>query len=281
MTTDRDPLPRRSGAARTASASDRLGSGSHNVFITGASSGIGAALARHYAARAANIGLFARRAEALATLANEIPAQRCATYAGDVRDSAALDHAGRDFIARFGAPTVVIANAGVSLGALTAHAEDLPVFRTVLETNVIGMVNTFAPFVAVMQATRGGTLVGIASVAGFRGLAGSGAYSASKAAAITYLESLRLELRDAGIAVVTICPGYIATPMTATNPYPMPFLLDPDKAARLIARAIERRKRFYVLPWQMAIIGFLLRRLPRPIYDAVFAHAPRRTRHEG
>jgi len=263
-----------------ASVSGRVGAAANNVFITGASSGIGAALARHYVGQAANVGLFARRADALAALANELPVQRCATYAGDVCDPAALDRAARDFVARFGAPSVVIANAGVSLGALTEYAEDLPVFRTVIETNVIGVVNTFAPFAAVMRAARRGTLVGIASVAGFRGLAGSGGYSASKAAAITYLESLRLELRNSGVSVVTICPGYIATPMTATNPYRMPFLLDPDKAARLIAGAIARRKRFYVLPWQMALIGFALRRLPRPIYDAVFAHAPRRTRHK-
>ena len=271
MTTDRE------GAAQTANPSGR--SSAENVFITGASSGIGATLARHYAARTANVGLFARRADALAALASEFDAGRCATYEGDVRDSSALDCAAHDFIARFGAPTVVIANAGVSLGALTERTEDLPVFRAVIETNVIGIVNTFAPFVGVMRAAGGGTLAGIASVAGFRGLAGSGAYSASKAAAITYLESLRLELLDSGIAVVTVCPGYIATPMTATNPYRMPFLLDPDKAARLIARAIERRRRFYVLPWQMAIVGFVMRRLPRPIYDAIFAHAPRKAPH--
>jgi short-subunit dehydrogenase len=276
VTTDR-----RDGGARTASAPGAVGAAAQSVFITGGNSGIGAALARHYAARAANIGLFARRADALAALARELPAECCATYAGDVRDSAALDQAAREFITRFGAPDVVIANAGVSLGALTERAEDLPTFRTVIDTNVLGIVNTFAPFVGVMRAAGGGTLAGIASIAGFRGLAGSGAYSASKAAAITYLESLRLELRDSGIAVVTVCPGYVATPMTATNRYRMPFLLDPDKAARLIARAIERRTRFYVLPWQMAIIGFVLQRLPRPIYDAVFAHAPRRTPHNG
>ena len=255
------------------------GNGADRVFITGASSGIGAALARRYATQGANVGLFARREDALVALAGEIRAERCATYAGDVRDPAALGRAARDFIARFGSPTVVIANAGVSLGALTEHAEDLPVFREVLETNVVGMINTFAPFIAAMRTAGGGTLAGVASVAGFRGLAGSGAYSASKSAAITYLESLRLELRDSKIAVVTICPGYIATPMTATNPYRMPFLLDPQKAARLIARAIDKRKRFYVLPWQMAIVGFVLRRLPRPIYDAVFSRVPRKTRH--
>ncbi len=147
------------------------------------------------------------------------------------------------------------------------------------DTNVVGIVHTFAPFVAAMTAAgKGGALVGIASVAGFRGLPGSGAYSASKAAAITYLESLRVELRDTGVAVVTVCPGYIATPMTAKNPYPMPFVLQADEAARRIVRAIERRKRFYVLPWPMAIVGRVLRVLPRPIYDALFAHAPRKPR---
>lgn len=252
---------------------------SHNVFITGASSGIGAALARHYCALGATVGLFARRHDALAVQLSTLPADHAAMYAGDVRDAAELGRAAADFVARFGAPDIVIANAGVSLGAVTDHVEDLATFRTVLDTNVLGMVHTFAPFVASMREAGRGTLVGIASVAGFRGLAGSGAYSASKSAAITYLESLRLEQRRSGIAVVTVCPGYIATPMTATNPYRMPFLIDAREAARLIARAIERRKRFYVLPWQMAILGRLVRVLPRPIYDAVFSRAPRRTRH--
>ena len=110
---------------------------------------------------------------------------------------------------------------------------------------------------------------------------GSAAYSASKAAAIAYLESLRIEQRDTGVAVITICPGYIATPMTEKNPYPMPFLLGADEAARRIVRAIERRKRFYVLPWPMAIVGRVLSLLPRPIYDALFAHAPRKPRQPG
>jgi len=252
-----------------------------NVFITGASSGIGTALARHYAAQGANVGVFARRQAELDALAAVLPPGRVATYAGDVRDADALARAAADFLARFGAPDVVIANAGVSRGVSTGHAEDMPVFRAVLDTNVMGLVHTFHPFLAAMQAARRGVLVGIASVAGFRGLPGSGAYSASKAAAIAYLESLRVELRDTGIAVLTVCPGYIATPMTARNPYRMPFLLGADKAARLVARAIERRRRFYVLPWQMAAVGRLLRVLPRPVYDALFARAPRKPRQTG
>jgi NAD(P)-dependent dehydrogenase (short-subunit alcohol dehydrogenase family) len=203
-----------------------------------------------------------------------------ASYAGDVRDAAALAQAAHDFLARFGTPEVVVANAGVSRGTLTEFAEDLPAFRAVLETNVLGLVNAFQPFIAPMRAAGGGALVGIASVAGFRGLPGSGAYSASKAAAIGYLESLRVELQASGIAVVTVCPGYVATPMTARNPYRMPFLVQPDVAARKIARAIARRKRFYVLPWQMAIAGRVFRALPRPLYDRLLANGPRKPRRD-
>jgi len=185
-----------------------------------------------------------------------------------------LARAAADFIARFGPPDVVIASAGVSRGTLTDHAEDIPAFRSVFETNVMGLVNAFQPFIGAMRAARRGTLVGIASIAGFRGLPGSGAYSASKAAAIGYLESLRVELHGSGVAVVTICPGYIATPMTAQNPYRMPFLMQPGVAAHKIVRAIDARKRFYVFPWQMAIAGRVLRILPRPLYDRIFARAP-------
>jgi NAD(P)-dependent dehydrogenase (short-subunit alcohol dehydrogenase family) len=197
-----------------------------------------------------------------------------------VRDASALAEAARDFLARFGSPQVVIANAGVSRGTLTEFAEDLPAFRAVLETNVLGLVNAFQPFIAPMRAAGGGALAGIASIAGFRGLPGSGAYSASKAAAIGYLESLRVELRKSGIAVVTVCPGYIATPMTARNPYRMPFLMQPDVAAARIATAIARRRRFYVLPWQMAIAGRVFRALPRPLYDRLLASGPRKPRRD-
>ncbi len=249
-----------------------------NVFLTGASSGIGEALARYYAAKGATLGLFARRESELSRVATALAPATVVTYAGDVRDAAALANAGADFVARFGAPDIVVANAGVSRGTLTGEAGDMPAFKAVFETNVQGLVQTFQPFIAAMTGARDGALVGVASVAGFRGMPGSGAYSASKSAVITYLESLRVELRDSGVAVVTICPGFIATPMTARNPYAMPFLLAPDKAARLIARAVERRNRFYVLPWQMRWIGLLLKILPRPLYDFAFARAGRKPR---
>jgi NAD(P)-dependent dehydrogenase (short-subunit alcohol dehydrogenase family) len=247
------------------------------VFLTGASSGIGAALAREYAQRGAQLGLFARRADALAALAQSLHPPP-ALYAGDVRDAPALSAAAEDFISRFGTPDVVIANAGISRGTLTDHPEDNAVFKAILDTNVLGMMHTFQPFVSRMRDARVGTLVGIASVAGFRGLPGAGAYSASKAAAIRYLESLRVELRGSGVRVVTICPGFVATPMTAGNPYRMPFLLPADEAARRIVRAIARRRPFYVMPWPMAWLGRLLSVAPRPLYDRVLARRKRKPR---
>jgi len=248
------------------------------VVISGASGGLGLALARHYLERGAIVAAFARRGELLQALAAEFPDQ-VFCYTLDVRDAPAVQHAANDFAACVGCPDVVIANAGVSAGTLTEYAEDLDAFQQVMDINVLGMVKTFQPFVAAMREAKQGTLVGIASVAGFRGLPGAGAYSASKSAAISYLESLRVELHDSGVKVVTICPGYIRTPMTAINPYPMPFMLEADEAARRMARAIERQTAFTVIPWQMGLTGRMLRLLPRWLYDRLFAHAPRKPRN--
>ncbi|HEX5337059.1 MAG TPA: SDR family oxidoreductase [Gallionella sp.] len=247
------------------------------VVVSGASSGLGLALARHYLERGATVAAFARRGELLQALAAEFPEQ-VYCYALDVCDAPAVQRAASDFMARAGVPDVVIANAGVSVGTLTEYAEDIDAFRQVMDINVLGMVKTFQPFVAAMRDARQGTLVGIASVAGFRGLPGASAYSASKAAAISYLESLRVELRGSGVAVATICPGYIRTPMTAVNPYPMPFILAADEAAKRMARAIERQAAFSVIPWQMGLVGRALRLLPRWLYDRLFANAPHKPR---
>jgi short-subunit dehydrogenase len=247
------------------------------VIITGASSGIGAALARHYAQRGAVLGLIARREAELEKVAAQL-ARPATLYRADVRDAAALQAAAADFIARHGSPDFVIGNAGISLGTITEFAEDLTAFQDVFDINVMGLVKTFQPFIASMRAARRGALVGIASVAGYRGLPGAAAYSASKAAAISYLESLRVELRGSGIRVITICPGYIATPMTVNNPYPMPFLMSADDAARKIAALIERGKTFKVIPWQMALAASLLRMLPNSLYDRLFSNTPRKPR---
>jgi hypothetical protein len=249
------------------------------VVITGASSGIGRALAAEYARRGATIGLIARRAELLRELASDLKVHT-ALYALDVRDAAGLTRSAEDFRTRFGSPDVVIANAGVSAGTSTERSEDRAVFQEILEVNAMGMVNTFMAFLPAMRTAGSGTLVGIASVAGFRGLPGSGAYSASKAAAIAYLESLRVELRGTGISVITISPGYVATPMTEHNPYPMPFIIPADLAARRMVDAIARRKRHVVIPWQMGIVGAVLKILPRALYDRMFALAPRKPRRD-
>lgn len=247
------------------------------VVITGASSGIGAALARHYAAQGATLGLIARRDTELRQLIG-VPSRLTFVYAVDVTDAEGMKAAAADFIARAGVPDLVVANAGISVGTLTREAGDQPVFERVLAVNVVGMFNTFHPFVGPMCAAGRGTLAGIASVAGIRGLAGSGAYSASKAAAISYMESLRGELRGSGVKVVTVAPGYIETPMTAVNTYPMPFILPVDEAAQRIARVIDSGRSYAVIPWQMAIVAKLLRLLPNPLFDLLFSRAGRKPR---
>jgi len=187
------------------------------VFITGASSGLGAALARHYGALGAQLGLAGRRLQGLQDAAAGLDAR---LYQTDVRDAAAMQDAAAAFLDDVGVPDIVIAAAGISIGTLTEEAADAPVFRAVMDANVLGLVHTFQPFIAAMQS-NGGVLCAISSVAGVRGLPGGGAYSASKAAATVYLEALRLELKARGIAVVTVAPGYIDTPMTRVNPYAM------------------------------------------------------------
>jgi len=223
------------------------------VVVTGASSGLGEALAIEYARRhpGATIALVARRAERLEALAARLHGAVVERYPIDVADRAAVAAMGRDFLARHGAPDVVIANAGVNAPTYTGTPGDDANFERILRVNVVGTFDTFAPFVDAMRARGSGRLVGVASVAGIRGMPSLGGYCASKAAVIAYLESLRLELRATGVKVVTIAPGYVRTPMTAPNRYPMPFLMDADAFAARAADAIARGARFAVIPWPM------------------------------
>jgi short-subunit dehydrogenase len=243
------------------------------VFITGASSGIGQALAQEYAHQGAILGLVARRGPLLKSLQAQFTTP-CSIYVADVRDEDAMQAAAKDFIQQHGMPDIVIANAGVSAGTLTENKADTATFKALIDINVIGMVNTFQPFMAGMKKAQQGSLVGIASIAGVRGLPGAGAYSASKAAAIAYLESLRVEMSKDRVMVTTIAPGYIKTPMTDINQYPMPFLMAPEVAAQKFAKAIKQKRRFVVIPWQMGWLARLMRFLPPWLWDFAMKYAP-------
>ncbi len=260
-----------------------------NVFITGASSGIGEALAHAYAKRCSGspavIGLAARRVDMLQKLAQNLQEKyqiQTAIYALDVRDKNALTNAANDFIQRFGAPNIVIANAGVSRGTLTEFSEDTEAFQTIMDINLMGMVHTFQPFISVMkqsaQQGKAVQLVGVASVAGIRGLAGAGAYSASKAAVISYLESLRIEMLPYNITVTTIAPGYVRSPMTKVNQFTMPFLMDADVFADKFVKAVVAKRRFCVIPWQMGIVVKIMRFIPPFLWDFLSKNAPQKSR---
>ena len=247
------------------------------VFITGASSGLGEALAVRYAAAGHTLGLLGRRKDALLALAARVPGEHH-IYAIDIRDREALHAAARHFEQAVGTVDLVIASAGVSAGTLTGEPDDFEVFTEIFATNVFATMATFEPFISGMTQRRAGTLVGMSSVAGVRGLPGAGAYSASKSAVTTYCESLRLELKPRGVAVVTIAPGYVRTAMTARNPYRMPFLMDADDFARRAERAIAKHVSYSVIPWQMGVVARVMRCLPDWLYDRLAVDAPRKPR---
>ena len=250
------------------------------VFITGASSGIGQALAARFHAQGWRLALVARREAEMRAWARSqgIGESALQVYAADVRDITAITAAGRACIQQQGLPQVVIANAGISAGIDSALIEDLEVMRATLDTNNLGLAATFQPFIEPMRRRRAGTLVGVASVAGIRGLPGHAAYCASKAAVIAYCESLRGECRPFGVRVVTIVPGYIDTPLTRGNPYPMPFLMRPERFAAAAMHAIVAGRSYRVIPWQMGVVAKLLRLLPNALFDRLLAGRPRKPR---
>mgnify|MGYP006145408919 FL=1 len=250
------------------------------VFITGASSGIGQALAARYHRAGWRLALVARRIHEIESWAdaNGISADSYQIYSADVSQIESIVAAGLDCLQRQGVPDVVIANAGISVGVDTALREDLDAMARVFATNTVGAAATFQPFINAMVQRGSGRLVGIASVAGIRGLPGHGAYCASKAALISYCESLRGELRGTGVGVSTISPGYIDTPLTRKNRYAMPFLMRPEDFADR-AFATERAGVSYrVIPWQMGVVAKLLRMLPNALFDRLLAGRPRKHR---
>ncbi len=249
------------------------------AFITGASSGIGQALAWRYHQAGWRLALVARRtAEIEAWAAGAGIPRRCQIYNADVAEVDSIVAAGNACLERQGIPDVVIANAGISVGMDTAERGDLDVFARTLTINNIGVAATFHPFIRAMQARRSGRLVGIGSVAAIRGLPGHGAYCASKAGVVAYCESLRGEMRASGVKVVTICPGYVDTPLTRGNRYGMPFLMQPDQFADKAFQAIESGTSYCVIPWQMGVVAKLLRLLPDALFDRLLAGRPRKHR---
>jgi short-subunit dehydrogenase len=244
------------------------------VLITGASSGIGRALAVAWARKGARVALLARRAEALEEVANAVEAAggRAFAVAADVRKSEAVRAAVELVEREWGRVDVLVANAGV--GEVTrAHEFPVEKAREVFETNVLGAMNAVAAVLPGMLARRAGHLVAVSSLAAYRGLPGSGAYCASKAALSTFFESLRVELRGRGVAVTTIHPGFVRTPMTAGRDQPMPFIVEAERAAELMLRAVEARRRTYAFPWQLAWIARLSRHLPGALHDRLLARS--------
>ncbi len=250
------------------------------VFITGASSGIGRALAARYWQAGYRLALVARREDELRAwaAAQGLDEVACGVYRADVSDIDSIVAAGRACLARQGLPDVVIANAGISVGMDTAERDDLQVMVSTFATNNTGMAATFHPFLSAMRQRGSGALVGIASVAAIRGLPGHGAYCASKAAVVSYCESLRGEMRGTGVQVVTLLPGYVATPLTQRNRYPMPFLLSPEAFADKAFAAIAAGVSYRVIPWPMGVVAKLLRMLPNAWFDRLFAGRPRKHR---
>ncbi|SEK64507.1 Short-chain dehydrogenase [Variovorax sp. YR750] len=257
-----------------------MANGSPLVFITGASSGIGQALAASFYDAGYRLALVARRTgeiEAWAS-ARQLDADRYRVYGADVAQTDSIVTAGRACIEQQGLPDVVIANAGISVGVDTAEREDIDVMARTFATNNVGLMATFHPFVRAMVQRGSGRLVGIGSVASIRGLPGHGAYCASKAGVVAYCESLRGELHNSGVKVVTLCPGYIDTPLTQGNRYGMPFLMKAEDFAAQALRAIEAGTSYRVIPWQMGVVAKIMRMLPNAVLDRAVQGRERKKR---
>mgnify|MGYP001606680133 FL=1 len=248
-----------------------------NAVLTGACGGLGQALARELLSQGAVVALVGLHRPSLQALAALAP-MRCAVYTPDVADSTAMQAMAADWMSRRGTPDLVIANAGVAGGFDTAEADDLAVLRRMLEVNLLGAATTFQPFVKAMRAQRRGALVGVASIAGWRGMPGNGAYCASKGGLIRYLESLRAELRSESIVVSTVSPGYLRTALTAGNRFAMPGLMEPEAAAKAMLAGIARGRTHIVLPARIGWLARLLNLLPGALHDRLLLGQLRKPR---
>lgn len=240
------------------------------VFITGASSGIGRALAIELGRRGASVGLLARRAETLTEIQREVEAAggRAIALPADVKNADAVRAAADKLREKFGRVDVLVANAGI--GATTdAQSLKADEVADVIGTNVMGAVNSATAVLPEMLERGSGRLVVISSLAAYRGLPKSAAYSASKAAVSAFFESIRVDLRGTGVGVTIIHPGFIRTPLTEGRSARMPFFMELDYAIKKIIRAIEERKKSYAFPWQLATLVRIGMVLPDSWYDEV------------
>lgn len=244
------------------------------VLITGASSGIGRALALELGRRGARLGLTARRAEELSKVSEEVSRAggQALALPADVRRVEDINGVAERMREKWGRVDVLIANAGMS--TTTAGTQlDATEAGDVISVNVIGVVNSVAAVLPDMVKRGDGHLVAISSLASLRGMPKSGPYSASKAAVNTFFESMRVDLRRSGIAVTVVQPGFIRTPMTANRKKKLPFLLEADDAACRIIKAVERRARTYAFPWQLASLLRVLRHMPGALYDRLASNS--------
>lgn len=248
-----------------------------NAVLTGACGGLGQALARALIARGAAIALVGLNRPVLDELATLAP-ERCSVYTPDVADAIAMLACAKDWTERHGVPDLLIANAGVAGGFDTAQADDLVVMRRMLEINLLGVATTFQPHLAAMRTSGRGALVGVASIAGWRGMPGNGAYCASKGGLIRYLESLRAELRGTGLSVHTVSPGYLRTTLTAGNRFAMPGLMEPDDAAHTLLAGVARGCTHIVLPRRIGWLSRALSLLPAAWHDHLLLKQPRKPR---
>jgi short-subunit dehydrogenase len=245
-----------------------------HILITGASSGIGEALAVEMASRGLAVGLIARREPQLTELCERIESQggTAAWATADVTDLNGLVAAIQSIETKLGPTSILVANAGIS-GRSPASDPDLARIQKVMDVNFNGAIHATKAVLPHMLSQKSGHLVVISSVAGFRGLPKSSAYSSSKAAISTYWESLRVEVQPHGIAATTINPGYIKTPLTDKNQHPMPFIISAEKAAKIMANGILARRKVITFPWRMRWVMRLMRFLPVWLYDRLMRQA--------
>jgi short-subunit dehydrogenase len=248
-----------------------------SVVVTGACGGIGSRLVEQLLAAGASVALVGRDLAVLDRL-HALAPERTRIYTPDVSDSAAMNEVASDWMSAFGVPDAVIANAGVASGFDGSVQKDLAIMRRVLEINLLGVATTFQPFIAPMRERGSGRLVGMASIAGWRGMPGNGAYAASKGGLIRYLQSLRAELRPHGVTVTTVSPGYVKTPLIAGNTMHMPGMIEPEEAARRILDAALKRREKVTVPRRTGVLSRAIGLLPDPVADRILLREPRKPR---